>query len=65
MKYISITQYLKIRFASSKPPMRSTIIRWIENGDIPGRQFGKKWFVDIETESRNTGNKLVDEVINS
>ncbi|WP_413540182.1 DNA-binding protein [Marinobacter sp. BSs20148] len=51
------------RFAGSPPPLR-TCQHWPSMGEIPAVKRGKKWFVDIEAEAQQTGNPLVDGILN-
>lgn len=45
------------------PPGRSTVKRWCENGHIPAKLIGGRWYVRIDEELRTTGDPLVDQVL--
>jgi hypothetical protein len=61
---MSVNDWRKARFAS-KPPTEQTVRRWAENGNIPAKKIGGKWFVMVTDELRTTGNDLVDSVLKS
>ncbi len=74
-KLQAIGDYRKTRFI--KPPDLRTIKKWCENKQIPSKQIGGKWFVEVDEnfeESANpfslvaknvalTGNKKVDDLV--
>ncbi len=76
-KLQSIGDYRKTRFI--KPPDLRTLKKWCENKDIPAKQIGGKWFVEVDEnfeESANsfelaaknvalTGNKKADDLVRS
>lgn len=55
MKRQSITQYIRANFEEGSQPSRSTVIRWLEKGDILGVKIGRKWFVYCENPSGDQG----------
>lgn len=70
-----ISEYRKQRFTT--PPDLRTIKKWCESKQIPSRQIGGKWFVEVDEnfeESADTfdlvtknvaltGNKKVDDLV--
>lgn len=61
-KLISITEYRDLRFTGRRPAA-STLRRWIEDGELPGRRIGGCYYVDIDAEQKRTGNSIADAVL--
>ncbi|MDG5498921.1 excisionase [Marinobacter sp. BGYM27] len=61
-KLMELSEWREKRF-SSPPPLR-TCQHWAAVGEIPAVKRGKKWFVDVEQEEKQTGNPLVDDILN-
>lgn len=64
MKLMRAKDWAKKRFAPDSLPSARVIRKWCEEGSIPSKKIGGLWFVDIEAESLETGNELVDQVLN-
>lgn len=47
------------------PPSSQTITRQCRNGDLPAEQKGKLWYIRWDVYQKQTGNHLVDRVLNS
>ena len=62
-KLMELSEWRIRRFAGSPPPLR-TCQHWAAMGEIPAVKRGKKWFVDIDAEAQQTGNPLVDDILN-
>lgn len=62
-KLISISEYRDLRFTGSRRPAASTLRRWIEGGELPGRRIGGCYFVDLDAEQKRTGHSLADAVL--
>lgn len=65
MKFITVEEYIGLRYTKLSPPSKRTIIRLIHLGDLPAKKVGKIFYVDIEAEAKKTGNPLVDRVLGS
>ena len=63
MKYMGIAEYQKKRFTEESRPELKTLRSWIDNGELPGKRIGRKYFVNITLEEKATGNPLVDKVL--
>lgn len=60
---MTVDEYIGLRYTETLPPSRRTIIRLINLGELPGKKVGKFYYIDIEAETRKTGNQLVDRVL--
>lgn len=59
-------EWIDRRFGSAKQrPAPSSVRRWIEDGELPGKKIGGRYFVDIDAEQGNTGNELADRVLSA
>ena len=63
-KLMSIAEWSKTRFTPESIPVRQTVAKWCSDGDIPAKQIGNKWFILIEQEQQETGDPLVDRILN-
>lgn len=60
-KLMKLEDWRKKRF---EPPIaRSTAMRWAEEGSIPAKKIGGRWFVDVGQEMNETNDELVDNVL--
>jgi hypothetical protein len=61
---VSPREWIKLRFlnAAGKPDP-SSVRRWIDAGEIPGKKIGGRYYVDIQAEISSTGNDLADRVL--
>lgn len=62
MSLITVEQFRLRTFAPGSRPHPNTVIRWLRNRLIPGRQIGKQWYVDSIALDAN-GNPLVEKVL--
>ncbi|MCL1485179.1 DNA-binding protein (plasmid) [Marinobacter sp. M3C] len=62
-KLMELAEWRTRRFAGNPPPLR-TCQHWAAMGEIPAVKRGKKWFVDLDKEAQQTGNSLVDDILN-
>lgn len=61
---IKISEFRRRRWGDNGTPMCSQAIRnHLRNGDLPGEQIGKLWYVDWTAFSRSNGNDLVAMVL--
>lgn len=66
---IKITEYQRRVWGENGTPLTANAIReQIKRGDLPGKQIGKQigklYFVDWALYRKQTGNPLVDQVLN-
>ncbi|WP_110647560.1 helix-turn-helix domain-containing protein [Salinicola peritrichatus] len=61
-KLMSLDDWRKARFLG-KPPGRSTVRRWCNDGTIPAKRIGGNWYIDVDAERNQTGNDLADDVL--
>lgn len=62
-KLMKLETWRKKQFAPEDIPARSTVLKWLANGDLAGKRIGGSWYIDVETESKTTGDDLVDRVL--
>jgi len=61
---IPVQEWIDRRFSDAKKkPHAQSVRRWIDNGDVPGKKIGGRYFVDIELEQKQTGDELADRVL--
>jgi len=61
---VSPREWIAMRFTrAQKKPHPSSVRRWVESGDLPGKKIGGRWYVDIDAEAISTGNELADKVL--
>lgn len=65
MKLMTIDEYRDQRYTKASQPCKRTLIRLINEGELPGKKIGKFYYIDVDAESRMTGNLLVDRVLNN
>lgn len=63
MKLMNISEYRRKRFVGTQAPSLSTLKRWIQSGEIPGRKIGGRYYVDMVAESKRSGDAKVDEIL--
>lgn len=63
MKLMSVKEYQESRYTASSRPSERQIIKLIREGELPGVRQGKFYYVDIDRESKLTGNNLVDHIL--
>lgn len=57
-------EWLDRRFGDAKQkPHTSSVRRWIEAGELPGKKIGGRYYVELDIEKIETGNPLVDRVL--
>ena len=49
----------------STPPTPQTITRSCRRGELPAEQKGKLWYIDWDIYQKQTGDDLIDRVLNS
>ncbi|HEY8386512.1 MAG TPA: hypothetical protein VIK82_09875 [Porticoccaceae bacterium] len=61
---ITPQEWIERRFGDAKKkPHPSSVRRWIENGVLPGKKIGGRFYVEIDDERNSTGDELVDRVL--
>jgi len=60
---MSIKEYREIRYTEHSRPSERQIIKLIREGELPGIRQGKFYYIDIDKEKKQTGNPLVDSVL--
>lgn len=61
-KLMDLDQWRSARFAGT-PPAMTTVRRWCREGYVPSKKIAGTWFIDLDAERRQTGNKLADSVL--
>lgn len=62
---IKIAEFQKRVWGPEGTPITANAIRGqIKRGELPGQQIGKLYFVDWSLYRQQTGNSLVDQVLN-
>ncbi|MEW8027565.1 MAG: hypothetical protein AB2809_12840 [Candidatus Thiodiazotropha sp.] len=51
-KFLTVSDYKKLRFGRRKKPSERSIRRWIAEGKLPGKKIGGRYFVDMEAEKK-------------
>lgn len=61
---LPLKDWVKARF-KGKAPCEKTLLKMCREGRIPAKQFGGRgeWWVEVETELKQTGDPLVDKVL--
>lgn len=62
MKLMNIEEYRMYQFTEQSRPTRRQIVRWIQQGELPGRAIGKQYFVMVN-ERALTRAPLVDRLL--
>ena len=60
---MSIREWSTLRFTKDSMPARQIVARWCQNGKVPAKMIGNKWFIIANKEKQQTGNNLVDKVL--
>jgi hypothetical protein len=63
MKYITVEEYIALRYTKMAPPSKRTIIRMINDGDVPGKKVGRCYYVDVDADILKSNNPLVNRVL--
>jgi len=63
MKFITVDEYIGLRYTEKSPPSKRTILRLIRLGELPAKKIGRSYYVNIEAEAQKSGNPLVDRVL--
>lgn len=65
-KLMLLSEWRDQRFVGTRKPSVSTIKRWIESGDLPGRKIGGLYYIDLTAESKVfSNNDLINAVLNA
>ncbi|MGB0662828.1 MAG: DNA-binding protein [Pontibacterium sp.] len=62
-KLMKVSAYRNKYFEEGSAPSRSTVRRWIDNGELPGEVIGGNYYVNVAKVEQTTGNPLVDQVL--
>jgi hypothetical protein len=63
MKLMKLNEYIVTHYTKLSKPSKRVIINLINQGIVSGKKLGKFYYVDIDAESKKTGNPLVDRVL--
>ncbi len=61
MALMTIREFLELAFTEESRPQYKTIIDWIERGELKGRRFGRKYYVDDSELENLRSNSMDDE----
>ncbi|WLD56920.1 helix-turn-helix domain-containing protein [Salinispirillum sp. LH 10-3-1] len=71
VQYIKITDFMNTYFKPGQAPARNTVINMIERKEIPGKRFGKVYYINrhewekrLDAETENDIDPLVKMVMN-
>lgn len=53
-KWISVTRWRELYFEEGDAPARNTVIRMIEDGELPGRRLGNRYYINQSEWERQT-----------
>jgi len=59
---MKLTNFIETQFKDGEAPDKRTLIKLINNNQLPGKQIGKLYYVDMQR-FELTGNSLVDNVL--
>ena len=62
-KLVKISTWRKERFAEGEAPTRGTIIKAIEEGELPGKRIGRDYWIDVDEEQNQSGNDYFDKIM--
>ena len=62
-KLMTIAEWSAGRFTEASRPTRQVVAKWCNEGSVPAKRIGKKWFIIAHQESQETGDSLVDGVL--
>lgn len=60
---MSVDEYRETFYTENSQPSKRTLIKFVKEGILPGKQLGRSYYIDVETASKLTGNALVDQVL--
>jgi hypothetical protein len=63
-KLMSVSEWIETRFTSKKPSPQ-VVTQWCRRGEVPAKQIGRLWFIRVKEELLETGDPLVDNVLQS
>lgn len=46
-------------------PQAATVKRWIENGEVPGRRVGRKYYIDLDAFNDEPDDRSADDLVNA
>lgn len=62
MKLMLATEWTEKYFSEASRPAEITVMRWLRDGNLPGRKVGGRWYVD-EHAWLAAGDDLVQRVL--
>jgi len=58
----NISAFQTEHFEEGSKPTTKTIRTWIDDGELPGRKIGGKYYVDMAKYEATSGNPLLDKI---
>ena len=62
MRLVLAKTWIQRHFDAADAPDERTVREWVRRGEIPGREIGRRTYVDDEAFARSTGNALADRI---
>lgn len=59
------SKWAEQEFTSDSRPCQQTIYKWIDEGIVPGRKMNNAYYVDLTKWRKQTGNSLLDKILES
>ncbi len=51
MKLMTVDEYLATHYTPNSRPSRRSLIQQVKRGDMPGKKFGKYYYIDVDPNS--------------
>lgn len=62
MRLVLARTWIGRHFDEGDAPDERTVRDWVRRGEIPGREIGRRTYVDDEAFTQSTGNALADRI---
>ena len=62
-KFMSVREFICSRFFETCKPDKRTIYKMIDSGEIKGRRFGDKYYVEIDSDGHAIECNMISEFI--
>ena len=60
MKLMTLKEWADTMFTPKSRPSRNTLYEWINSGDLPVRQIGRQYYVEVDEDGSQTPNNRVE-----